>query len=388
MNKLRDKYQVCIIGGGPVGLFLAIALRQRDIDCVVLEKRTEPTTHSRSLGIHPVSLELMQEIGLADDFIQRGIKITEGVAWGDNKKIGTLSFENCPGPYPFVLSLPQYKTERLLEDKLYEIDPGCLSRGIELVDLEETESSVNLTLSNKKKTKKVNCDLLIGSDGKNSFVRKAAGFEFLGRRYPDTYVMGDFSDNTDLGSTAAIFLHSAGLIESFPLGTNRRRWVIKTDNFRNDLDRAVLERLVRKRVGHELQDTENFMLSSFGVQGFVATPMARNRIFLAGDSAHIVSPIGGQGMNLGWLDAWEIVQHSEKILRDKAEVSYQANLYNKERSKTAKKALKRAEVNMLLGRKTRFPYPKNGLVWLMLNTPLERLMARIFTMRGLQSWPF
>jgi 2-polyprenyl-6-methoxyphenol hydroxylase-like FAD-dependent oxidoreductase len=155
MNKLRDKYHVCIIGGGPVGLFLAIALRQRDIDCVVLEKRTEPTTHSRSLGIHPVSLELMQKIGLADDFIQRGIKITEGVAWGDDKKIGALSFENCPGPYRFVLSLPQYKTERLLEDKLNEIDPSCLSRGIELVDLEETESSVSLTLSNEKKTKKV-----------------------------------------------------------------------------------------------------------------------------------------------------------------------------------------------------------------------------------------
>lgn len=387
MNSLSKTYQVVIVGGGPVGLFLAILLRQQNIDCVVLEKRTERITHSRSLGIHPVSLELMDKIGLADRFIEEGIQIKKGIAYCDNGKIGILTFDKCHGPYRFVLSLPQYLTERLLEDKLRQLDPKCLVRGAELISVDLNRNNVGHTVCMENQTYSIRSDFTVGCDGKNSVVRDKAKFSFEGRRYPDTYVMGDFSDHTKLGTTAAIFLHSEGLIESFPLTKDRRRWVVKTSRFVDNPDRGLIEKLIQQRINYDLSGTNNFMLSSFGVQKYLANPMAKNRIYLAGDAAHIVSPIGGQGMNLGWMDAWDFSKHLNAMLNDKGDISIHEKQYNADRTKVAKKVIRRAEINMKLGRKSGFPYPKNSLVWLMLNTPLEGLMANLFTMRGLQNWP-
>lgn len=387
MIDAKLRYEVVIIGGGPAGLFLAIDLLQRGIRCIVLEKRTERTTHSKSLGIHPVSLELMGQLGIVKPFLEEGIKIRQGAAWHDSGKIGTLSFDNCPGPYPFVLSLPQYRTEYLLEKALEKLDPNCLKRGIELVDLEQHNSCVTIRVNEAGETRELTPKILVGCDGKDSKVRKAAGFQFNGSSYPDTYVMGDFEDDTDLGTSAAIFLHSQGLIESFPLLENRRRWVVKTDQYHDNPDRTLIETLVNNRIGFSLYESDNFMLSSFGVQRYLAQPMAENRIFLAGDSAHIVSPIGGQGMNLGWLDCAELAPNIEEVLQNEHRVKTVASSYSRSRRRVARKVIKRAEINMALGRKSKLYPLKKKLVRLMLNTPLEQLMARIFTMRGLKRWP-
>lgn len=394
MNPIKDTtYPVAIVGGGPVGLFLAIALQRQGVECAVLEKRSKRITHSRSLGIHPVSLELMDQIGIVDDFLESGIKIKKGVAYGDNGKIGTISFETCPKPYTFILSLPQFKTEELLEDRLNEIAPGCLHRGAEVHTVGMTERSVEVeyTHGHERERRTLNCRLLVGCDGKNSRVREEAGFSFVGDSYPDTYIMGDFTDNTIFGSDAAVFLGKEGLVESFPLTDNRRRWVVKTDAFVEEVTRTMLEKRVAGRVGHDIGEEENYMLSSFGVQKFLADPMAEGRIFLAGDAAHIVSPIGGQGMNLGWLDAWDLSSVLKEILADESadwdRMSAAAGIYHSRRIKAARTAIRRAELNMALGRAGRFSFPKEALVWLMLNTPLHRLMAQMFTMRGLGRWP-
>lgn len=367
-----------------MGLFLALLLRQNNISCLVLEKRTARITHSRSLGIHPVSLELMQEIGLAERFTGKGITVRRGIAWGDSAKIGSLSFEHCPPPYRFVLTLPQYKTETILEEALREFAPSCLVRGAEVTQLKEYGNRIETTIRYNNEHHKLTSRFIVGCDGKESDVRQKAGFAFEGKRYPDSYIMGDFSDHTKLGTTAGIFLHRTGLVESFPLPEDRRRWVVKTKSFIKNPGRREIEKRVRKRTGYKLGKTDNYMLSSFGVQRYLAKPMARKRTFLAGDAAHIVSPIGGQGMNLGWLDAWDLANRLREYLdqpsRDYTSI---ADRYSKNRRKAARKAIRRAELNMRLGRESRFPLIKNSLVWLMLNTPLERLMARIFTMRGI-----
>ncbi|MDX1638639.1 MAG: NAD(P)/FAD-dependent oxidoreductase [Balneolaceae bacterium] len=387
MSDLKSSYQVAVVGGGPVGLFLGISLISKGIDCIVLERRAERITHSRSLGIHPVSLELMSEFGLAQTFADAGLKIRRGVAFSDNRKLGTLSFDHCPGPFPYVLALPQYRTEQLLEEKLLEMAPDRLIRGAEVVDIEEMASGVTLTLTHVNNRERITCRMLAGCDGKKSKVRKAAGITFSGKRYSDTYLMGDFSDNTDLGSTAAIYLHSRGLVESFPLDLESRRWVAKTDSFISDPDREILQKIVNTRTGYDLSTTANAMLSSFGVQRYMAKPMAKGRTFLAGDAAHIVSPIGGQGMNLGWLDARDLANLLHQMLAKNRDLSAVVTHYHRKRSRAARKAIRRAELNMALGRKNASPYARNSLIWMMLNTPLERLMARVFTMRGLDNWP-
>lgn len=378
-------YPVIIAGGGPVGLYLGCLLYEYDIPFVIFEKREERINHSRSLGIHPVSLELFADLGIASRFVERGIKIQRGLAFTDNKKIGSISFESCPKPFNYILSLPQHITERLLEEHLNTCNPHALIRGAEVTGIEESDDEVTVNVVHSGKELNYRCHCLVGCDGKESFVRKSAGIPFEGSSYPDTYIMGDFSDNTRFENDAAVFLPKEGLIESFPLIGNRRRWVVKTENYIDAVNRDDLEDRIASRIGHDLCQEENFMLSSFGVQRLIAKPIARKRIALAGDAAHIVSPIGGQGMNLGWLDAAALgLQLKESVGKNNNGYLLQSlEEYSiRQRNKT-EKVMRRAEWNMMLGRKPRFTLLRNAIVWLMLKTPLKKKVARLFTMRNL-----
>src|SRR5699024_12335301 len=118
MSNPATTYPAVIVGGGPVGLFLGICLERAGIPCRILEKRSSPTKDSRSLGIHPPSLECFEALGIAGDMTREGVAIYRGHAYTDTRKIGSLSFEACPKPFNFVLSLPQSRTEQLLEAHL------------------------------------------------------------------------------------------------------------------------------------------------------------------------------------------------------------------------------------------------------------------------------
>ena len=378
-------YPVVIAGGGPVGLYLGCLLHEYDIPFVILEKREERINHSRSLGIHPVSLELFADLHIADRFVERGIKIQRGLAFTDSEKIGSISCESCPKPFNYILSLPQHITECLLEEHLNTLNPNALIRGAEVIDIEERDDGVTVNTVQSGKELSYRCKCLVGCDGKESFVRKSAGIPFEGSSYPDTYIMGDFSDNTRFESDAAVFLPKEGLIESFPLVGKRRRWVVKTKNYIDRVSRPDLEDRVAERIGHDLSQEENFMLSSFRVQKLIAKPIARKRIALAGDAAHIVSPIGGQGMNLGWLDAAALAEQLNKSLEKHNDRHLFRSLdeYARQRRNITEKVMLRAEWNMKLGRQPKLTLLRNAIVWLMLNTPLKKKVARLFTMRNL-----
>jgi len=382
----KQTYQVVIVGGGAVGLFLGICLQQAGIKCLILEKRSAVREGSRSLGIHPVSLELFEKLGFANSFVEAGIKITNGHAFANTRKLGTLSFEDCPPPFNYILALPQQKTESLLEQKLSQADPDLLKRGAEVVDIQQSDQQVDITYDIDGRQQTISADFLVGCDGKNSFVRDEADICFEGKAYPDTYIMGDFSDNTDFGSDAAIFLCDQGLIESFPLLNNQRRWVVKTDQYIPEVNRTDIEQRVQQRISHNLRDESHTMLSSFGVQKLVAKPMVQDRIILAGDAAHVISPIGGQGMNLGWLGAWDLAHSLKAIFETDQRQPSILDQFKKRRKKATRNAIQRAEMNMRLGRRPRFPALRNALVSLMLKTPLSQLMARVFTMRGIERW--
>lgn len=359
---------VGIVGGGPVGLYLALALHREGITTRVYERRTEPRLESRSIGIHPPSLELLAEVGLAERFIERGVKVRHAEAYGERGRLGAVDFGACRPPYPFVLTVPQHVTEGLLRTALEQRAPGVL---------------VNRTITAARDSVLEEHGAIVLCDGKSSLVRASLGITFEGADYPGVYAMADFPDAGSLGRSAAVFLGREGLLESFPLPEGQRRWVTRCADSESPTTEALVAR-VRTRAKIRLNVAEASHPSTFRAARYQAARLALGRFALAGDAAHVVSPIGGQGMNLGWLGAQSIVRALASSLHSGPHAIANALAADGlARARVAKTAARRAELNMWIGRPTQHPRWRDAIVGELLGAPARTLLARAFTMRGL-----
>lgn len=209
-------FDVVVVGGGPVGLFLGCCLALRGLRLLVLEKQEAPRQHSRAIGIHPPALKLLSALGLAEQAIARGVTVKRGVVRGERGVLGELEFTGI-SPYPFVLALPQQETEGLLEARLHELAPGALQRGQQVMHLESSAAWATVTCQDAGGTvHRHRTRYVVGADGCRSLVRRLSGIEYRGGPYQDRYLMGDFDDTTAYQDAAVIHVAPAGVVESFP----------------------------------------------------------------------------------------------------------------------------------------------------------------------------
>jgi 2-polyprenyl-6-methoxyphenol hydroxylase-like FAD-dependent oxidoreductase len=359
---------------------LSCALAQAGVSLAVLERRQAITTGSRSIGIHPPALGHFATLGLAEELLARGIKVRRGLAFANTRLIGALDFTTLPEPYCYVLTLPQEQTEELLRQHLYRLSPEALRLGAGVTAIEQDGAGVTAVYQ-QGGCRRLRGRFLVACDGKRSLVRQQLAIPWRGGSYPDTYLMGDLLDDSGLGLDAAIYLCDTGVVESFPLPGGLRRWVVKTEQYLKGATAADLAGLLAARLGVAVAPTSVTMVSAFGVQHYLAKQFVAGRVILAGDAAHVVSPIGGQGMNLGWLDAAHLAELLPRLLRGEAGVDLAT--YQQQRQRAARTAIRRAEFNMCLGRRWRYPGLRNAAVRAMLRPPLSGLLARVFTMDGL-----
>ena len=394
-------FDVAVVGAGPVGLFLGCRLALLGVSCRLLDRRSERHQHSRSIGIHPPALEVLETVGVTRELLTRGVQVRVGRAFSGSRPLGTLSFESLPPPFRFVLTLPQDQVEAVLERRFCDLAPGALGRGVSVgrVVVQGNRGVIIETSAGPLQAR-----LVVGCDGPNSTVRAALSIPFRGGLYPDAYVMGDFADSTGFGTDACIFLTDQGVVESFPLPGRTRRWVVKTDRTSGPPSAVArmagvcsanqqgayspptavhMAALIHERVGIEIDPDTHSMLSAFGTQRFLADRFSSGPAALAGDAAHVISPIGGQGMNLGWLDAYALSSAIDRIVRGEGSLGPQLASYSASRRRAARCATYRAELNMRLGRVWRLPGCRDLLLKLALATPAERVLARLFTMQGL-----
>ena len=375
---------VLVIGGGPVGLFMAALLLQRGVSVRILEQRTGVEPHSRAIGIHPPSLDALQGIGVAQDLVAEGVPIRRGLALGGGRALAEMSFAGVSDSYPFVLSLPQARTTAILEQRVRQLDPAALHRGVRVTGLNDDGGRVTAEATAGGSAVRYTADIAIAADGVRSTVRAQLGTPVRAKEYPDSYQMGDFTDTTGFGADAALFLESAGIVESFPLPGRLRRWVVRLPESGTGGDVRWLVDKIRQRTGIEVDPASNSMLSRFGVRSRLVSRMVTGRTVLIGDAAHEISPIGGQGMNLGWLDAVALAPVVLASLHG-ANVGLELRDFEARRKAAATRAARQSEINMTLGR----PLPAGP--WSVRNRALAAagavpavngFVARCFTMQS------
>jgi 2-polyprenyl-6-methoxyphenol hydroxylase-like FAD-dependent oxidoreductase len=340
---------VVIVGAGPVGLLLAALLGRQGRLVLVLEKEPSRKSGSNAIGITPPSLAILRRLGIDEDLVRWGAPIRRVTVHGPRTVLGFVGFSSLPPPHDFILSVPQDVTQRLLEQHLSRYPSVKVDYGWEFRTLSQDQGSVTAFFHDDTGNPRCERSLfLVGCDGVRSLVRAELGWNHRPKRFGSTFLMGDYRDDTGWNNEAHLFFTPRGAVESFPLGQGKRRWIVQTPHLLEEPG-TYLEDEVKARTALTLSSDCTWK-SAFGIHRWMSRHYSLGRIYLAGDSAHQMSPIGGQGMNTGFADA-EFLAAVLGARMDQPTTDPDAwnRLYETIRRQAGRVAAGRAELSMAIG---------------------------------------
>lgn len=363
---------VVIAGAGPAGTLLATELRRSGLDVALLERRTAATAGSRAIGLHPPALRALEACGASERILTRAARVAAGVAVCRGRVIGRVRFDRPGARYGFIATVPQAVTEEAL--RACAPEPR---RGIEVIRVRDDGQGVVVAYREGGVEGEMRARAAVIATGSD---RALAGITAAERPLTDRYVMADL-DSAPLHPphTAVLTLDRAGVVESFPLPGGARRLVAWHDGSGDPAER--LRRAVSVRMGDDALAGRIERASEFGIRRVLLRRLRRGRVFVIGDAAHEISPIGGQGMNLGLLDAATLAPALAHWLREPTDLR-PVDRWERDRLASARTAANLAGMNTAIGRARGAAGHAAGMaaVRAAAATPLARLAAHAYGM--------
>lgn len=304
---------VLIVGAGPTGLTLAAALALRGIGATVIDRQSEGANTSRAAVVHARTLEVLEPLGVTPALVAHGLQVRRFTIRDGDRVLVPIAFDQLPTRYAYTLMVSQAVTERVLLGRFVELG-GQVLRPRTLVDLTQDTGRVTATLDDGSRLR---ARFAVGADGMHSTVRDKAGIAFSGGSYGESFMLADMRLSGGVpGDEVALYFSPAGMAVAAPLPDGVHRIVAPTDDAPERPDAAYVQDLLRERgpQGAPVAVNEVLWGSRFRVHHRVAEVYRAHRVLLAGDAAHVHSPAGGQGMNMGILDAVSLAGALEAAL--------------------------------------------------------------------------
>ena len=337
-----------IAGAGPVGLTMAAALTQHGLRCRILDKAAVPSDKSKALVVWSRTLELLDGLGLADTFVQTGMKINGAGMYAEGKRLVHVVIAGLDSPYGFPLMIPQNQTERLLTEHLAQ-KGLAIERQTELVSFEQTADAVVCKLKHADgREESVQAAWLLGCDGAHSAVRHTLALPFTGHGEPNDWILADVHLKGPVaGDEVSIYWHEKGTLAFFPITRDRFRMIAdigKAAEHGNPPEPTLADAQARvdERGPGGVTLGDPVWIANFRINERKVSDYRRGRVMLAGDAAHIHSPAGGQGMNTGMQDAFNLAWKLALVHRGAGQTEALLGSYSKERGAIGDQVLKAA----------------------------------------------
>ena len=338
---------VLIAGAGPVGLTLANELARQGVSVRIVDRTAARTDKSKALVLWSRSLELFDDAGYVADFLPAGFAAHGAQISNGREIIASVSLGSIDSRFPYALMIPQSETERVLEENLARRNIA-VERTVELTAFSEEANGVQATLRKASgESETVRADWLVGCDGAHSTVRHGLGLSFEGSTLESHWALADgHIAGLEPKDRLHIFWHRDGILAFFPIVGDRWRVIADLgpatgDEKHPDPTLDEINALMALRGSPAIVMKDPFWLAAFRINERKVKDYRKGRVFLAGDAAHIHSPAGGQGMNTGMQDAFNLAWKLAMVIGGTAKPTL-LDSYSPERSAVGELVLRNA----------------------------------------------